>query len=65
MNVLIVVATKDEIISDIVLQRPKLVTGVGMMNTAISLTKELMKSNYSLVINMKVGELQKYLLITL
>lgn len=55
MNVLIVVATKDEIISDIILQRPKLVTGVGMMNTAISLTKELMKFNYSLVINMGVA----------
>lgn len=55
MNVLIVVATKSEILSDIILQKPTLVTGVGMVNTAISLTKELMKSNYSLVVNMGVA----------
>ncbi len=55
MKVLIVAATKQEVISNIILQSRTLITGVGMVNTAISLTKELMKFNYSLVINMGVA----------
>ena len=41
MNVLIVAATKSEIISDRISNLPILITGVGMVNTAINLTKEL------------------------
>ncbi len=55
MNVLIVVATKFEITSDKIAQNPNLITGVGMVNTAINLTKELMKNRYDLVINMGVA----------
>ena len=55
MNVLIVVATKFEITSDKIAQKPTLITGIGMVNTAINLTKELMKNRYDLVINMGVA----------
>ena len=55
MNVLIVVATKQEIISEKVLEHPTLYTGVGMVNTAVSLTKKLLENNYSLVINMGIA----------
>ena len=52
MNVLIVAATKLEITSDKVNNLPTLITGVGMLNTAINLTKELNNNDYDLVINM-------------
>ena len=55
MNVLIVVATKLEITSDEIKKNPTLITGVGMVNTAIYLTKELVKKKYDLVINMGVA----------
>ena len=55
MNVLIVVATKLEITSDKIAQNPTLRTGVGMVNVAINLTKELMNNKYDLVINMGVA----------
>lgn len=55
MNVLIVVATKLEITSDEIKKNPTLITGVGMVNTAIYLTKELVKEKYDLVINMGVA----------
>ena len=55
MNVLIVAATKSEITSDKISDLPILITGVGMVNTAINLTKELNKNNYDLVINMGVA----------
>jgi len=55
MNVLIVAATKFEITSDKIAQRPTLITGVGMVNVAINLTKELMKNKYDLVISMGVA----------
>jgi futalosine hydrolase len=55
MNVLIVAATKSEIISDRISNLPILITGVGMVNTTINLTKELIKNNYDLVINMGVS----------
>ena len=55
MNVLIVVATKLEITSDEIKKNPTLITGVGMVNTAIYLTKELAKKKYDLVINMGVA----------
>ena len=54
MNVLIVAATKFEITSDKIVEHV-LITGVGMVNTAINLTKELMQTKYDLVINMGVA----------
>ena len=55
MNVLIVAATKLEITSDKINNLPILITGVGMINTAINLTKELNNNDYDLVINMGVA----------
>ena len=55
MNVLIVAATKSEITSDKISDLPILITGVGMINTAINLTKELNNNDYDLVINMGVA----------
>jgi len=55
MNVLIVAATKSEITSDKISDLPILITGVGMVNTAINLAKELIKNDYDLVINMGVA----------
>ena len=55
MNVLIVAATKSEITSDKISDLPILITGVGMVNTAINLTKELNNNDYDLVINMGVA----------
>ena len=55
MNVLIVAATKSEITSDKISDLPILITGVGMVNTAINLTKELNNNDYDLVINMGVS----------
>ena len=43
MNVLIVAATKLEITSAEIKKNPTLITGAGMVNTAIYLTKELVK----------------------
>ena len=51
MNILIVAATHFEITSKDIAKNTVLITGLGMVNTAISLTRELMKSNYDLVIN--------------
>mgnify|MGYP006421889079 FL=1 len=55
MNVLIVAATKLEITSDKISNLPILITGVGMLNTAINLTKELNNNDYDLVINIGVA----------
>ena len=55
MNLLIVVATKIEITSTKIKHHPILITGVGMVNTAIDLTKALMEKKYDLVINMGVS----------
>tara|TARA_B100001250_G_C19683214_1_gene736826 strand:+ start:40 stop:618 length:579 start_codon:yes stop_codon:yes gene_type:complete len=55
MNVLIVAATKFEITSDKIRHKPVLITQVGMVNTAIKLTKELLRNQYDLVINMGVA----------
>ena len=55
MNVLIVAATNSEITSDQISDLPILITGVGMVNTAINLTKELNNNDYDLVINMGVA----------
>lgn len=55
MNVLIVAATKFEITSAKIRHKPILITQVGMVNTAINLTKELLRNQYDLVINMGVA----------
>ena len=55
MNVLIVAATKSEVTSDKISNLPILITGIGMVNTAINLTKELNNNDYDLVINMGVA----------
>tara|TARA_B100001142_G_scaffold330325_1_gene398130 strand:- start:2653 stop:3231 length:579 start_codon:yes stop_codon:yes gene_type:complete len=55
MNVLIVAATGSEISSEMIRDFPTLTTGVGMLNAAINLTKELHKKKYDLVINMGVA----------
>jgi len=55
MKILLVVATEQEIIEDRFKACTVLVTGVGMVNTAIQLTKELMQNKYDLVLNMGVA----------
>ena len=55
MKVLIVSATKSEITSDKVLSFPVLITGVGMVNTAIGLTRKLSNSSFDLIINMGIA----------
>lgn len=55
MKVLIVVATNFEITSDKLKIHPVLVTGIGMVNTSINLTRELSKNRYDLVINMGIA----------
>ena len=55
MNTLIVVATKSEILFSYIKAKYILITGVGMVNTAVNLTKELTKMKYDLVINMGVA----------
>lgn len=55
MKILIVAATNLEITSDKIKEKPILITGVGMINTAIKLTQELIKEKYDLVINMGVA----------
>ena len=55
MKVLIVSATKSEITSDKVMSFPILITGVGMVNTAIALTRKLCNSTFDLIINMGIA----------
>ena len=55
MKILLVVATKQEIIEDRFEGCTVLITGVGMVNTSIQLTKELLQNKYDLVINMGVA----------
>tara|TARA_B100000214_G_scaffold371707_1_gene348584 strand:+ start:10401 stop:10979 length:579 start_codon:yes stop_codon:yes gene_type:complete len=55
MKILIVAATKPEIISKVILSNNILITGVGMVNTAINLTKELMQKRYDIVINIGIA----------
>ena len=55
MKILLVVATKSEIIEDKFKDCDVIVTGVGMVNTTFSLTKRLSKKSYDLVINMGIA----------
>ena len=55
MKTLIVAATNSEITSETIKLLPNLITGVGMVNTAINLTKELVENEYDLVVNMGVS----------
>ena len=55
MKVLIIAATDLEVTSENIREFTLLISGVGMVNTAINLTKELLKNDYDLVINMGVA----------
>ena len=55
MKILLVVATEQEIIEDKFNDCNILITGIGMVNTSIQITKELMQDKYDLVINMGVA----------
>ena len=55
MKILLVVATKSEIIENKFKDCDVMVTGVGMVNTTFSLTKRLSKKSYDLVINIGVA----------
>jgi len=55
MKILLVVATKSEIIENKFKDCDVMVTGVGMVNTTFSLTKRLSEKSYDLVINMGVA----------
>ena len=55
MKILIVAATKAEIEQERFTNCELLITGVGMLNTAISLTQQLSHNNYDLIINMGVA----------
>ena len=54
MKILLVVATEQEVIKDKFKDCNVLITGMGMVNTSIQITKELMQNEYDLVINMGV-----------
>ena len=56
MKILIVTATKAEIEQERFPNCELLITGVGMMNTAISLTQQLSHNNYDLVIGYEEAE---------
>ena len=55
MKILLVVATDQEVINDKFKDCKILITGMGMVNTSIQVTKELSKNKYNLVINMGVA----------
>lgn len=55
MRILLVVATADEIFQDQFHSHEVLITGVGMVNTSIKLTKYLLKNDVDLVVNMGVA----------
>ena len=55
MNILIVAATNSEVTSVRDTNNTVLITGIGMVNTTLYLTKELINKSYDLVINMGVA----------
>ena len=55
MNILVVAATSSEITSEFIKRFPVLITGVGMVNTAINLTQELLNKKYDYVVNMGIA----------
>ena len=46
MNILFVAATSQEITSKKIKTKPNLITGLGMVNTTMYLTKELINNNF-------------------
>ena len=54
MKVLIIAATDFEVTTQKISEFTLIISGVGMVNTAIHLTKELLKNDYDLVINMGI-----------
>lgn len=55
MKILLIAASSDEIIKESFPNSEILISGVGMVNTTFSLTKELCENQYDLVINMGVA----------
>lgn len=55
MNILIVAATQEEVVSEKLKQFSTLITGVGMTNTVLCLTKYLSKHDVDLVISMGIA----------
>ena len=55
MKILLVVATVSEIQQEKFSSNDLLITGVGMLNTAIAITKKLSKETYDLVINLGIA----------
>ena len=55
MKILLVVATVSEIQQEKFYSNDLLITGVGMLNTAIAITKKLSVENYDLVINLGIA----------
>jgi len=55
MKILLVVATHQEVTDDKFKDCKILITGMGMVNTSIQVTKELSKNKYNLVINIGVA----------
>ena len=55
MKILLVAATSDEILKDFFSNSEILISGVGMVNTTFSLTKQLSQNSYDLVINIGVA----------
>ena len=55
MKILLVVATHQEVIIDKFNDYKILITGMGMVNASIQVTKELSQNKYNLVINMGVA----------
>jgi futalosine hydrolase len=55
MKILLVVATEQEVIKDKFNDCKVLITGMGMVNTSIQITKEFLQEKYDLVINMGVA----------
>ncbi len=54
-KILLVSATKEEMLEDEFDNTEKLITGVGMVATATALTRKLTNANYGLVINMGIA----------
>jgi len=55
MKILILAATRPEIYMERFSGCEMLITGVGMVNTAVSLTQQLSRNDYDLVVNMGVA----------
>ncbi len=55
MNIILVAATKQEIDTQLFKNHTILITGIGIANSCIKLTKTILKNNFDLVINMGIS----------